>query len=151
MRHSARASTSRGVSVLAVGLLAVLYPLTMGRELGWPIWVYAAMAAGVVVLGVLRAVAVGPSARVASRWWRSASTGGRAFAAGSAMNSLLFVAMGSYFLCQTIYLQAGSRLVGAQGRARRSAVRADDDRLRRRRRGGAGAEDRPHGCSRSGR
>ena len=39
----------RGVVVLALGLLGVLYPLTLGRELGWPTWVYAAMAAGIVV------------------------------------------------------------------------------------------------------
>lgn len=27
-----------GVLVLAVALLAVLYPLVQGRELGWPVW-----------------------------------------------------------------------------------------------------------------
>jgi EmrB/QacA subfamily drug resistance transporter len=97
----------RGVSVLAIGLLAVLYPLTMGRELGWPTWVYAAMAAGVVVLAFfarsqVRAERGGREPLVAISLYR-----GRGFAAGSAMNSLLFMAMGSYFLCQTIYLQAG--------------------------------------------
>ncbi|MGO4343585.1 MFS transporter [Pedococcus sp. 2YAF34] len=98
---------ARGVTVLAVGLLAVLYPLTMGRELGWPAWVYAAMAAGAVVLGLfarsqVRAESDGREPLVALSLYR-----GRGFGAGSAMNSLLFVAMSSYFLCQTIYLQAG--------------------------------------------
>ena len=88
----------------------------MGRELGWPVWVYAAMAAGVVVLGFfarsqVRAERAGREPLVALSLYR-----GRAFAAGSAMNSLLFMAMGSYFLCQTIYLQAGPRLVGAARR-----------------------------------
>jgi MFS family permease len=97
----------RGVSVLAVGLLAVLYPLTTGRELGWPTWVYAAIAAGVVVLAFfarsqVRAERGGSEPLVAISLYR-----GRGFAAGSAMNSLLFMAMGSYFPCQTIYLQAG--------------------------------------------
>jgi EmrB/QacA subfamily drug resistance transporter len=97
----------RGVSVLAVGLLAVLYPLTMGRELGWPAWVYVAMGAGVVVLGLFArsqvvAERAGREALVALSLYRD-----RGFAAGSAMNSLLFMAMASYFLCQTIYLQAG--------------------------------------------
>jgi EmrB/QacA subfamily drug resistance transporter len=96
-----------GVSVLAVGLLAILYPLTMGRELGWPVWVYAAMAAGVVLLAFfaraqVRSERAGREPLVALTLYR-----GRGFAAGSAMNSLLFMAMGSYFLCQTIYLQAG--------------------------------------------
>jgi EmrB/QacA subfamily drug resistance transporter len=97
----------RGVGVLAVGLLAVLYPLTLGRELGWPAWVYAAMAAGVVVLGFfareqVRAERGGREPLVALSLYR-----GRGFAAGSGMNALLFMAMASYFLCQTIYLQAG--------------------------------------------
>ena len=97
----------RGVSVLAVGLLAVLYPLTLGRELGWPTWVWAAMAAGVLVLGFfarsqVRAERAGREPLVALSLYR-----GRGFAAGSAMNSVLFMAMASYFLCQTIYLQAG--------------------------------------------
>jgi MFS family permease len=97
----------RGVAVLAAGLLGVLYPLTLGRELGWPGWVYAAMAAGVVVLGIFaraqwRAERAGAEPLVALSLYR-----GRGFAAGSAMNALLFMAMASYFLCQTIYLQAG--------------------------------------------
>jgi EmrB/QacA subfamily drug resistance transporter len=97
----------RGVTVLAVGLLAVLYPLTRGRELGWPTWVCAAIVGGVVVLGLfarsqVRAERVGREPLVALSLYR-----GRGFAAGSAMNSLLFMAMSSYFLCQTIYLQAG--------------------------------------------
>jgi EmrB/QacA subfamily drug resistance transporter len=97
----------RGVAVLAAGLLCVLYPLTLGRELGWPGWVYAAMAAGVVVLGLFartqwRAERAGAEPLVALSLYR-----GRGFAAGSAMNALLFMAMASYFLCQTVYLQAG--------------------------------------------
>lgn len=97
----------RGVATLATGLLAVLYPLTLGRELGWPLWVYAVMTAGVAVL-------VG----FARNQWRSEREGreplvalslysGRGFAAGSGLNALLFMAMSSYFLCQTIYFQAG--------------------------------------------
>ncbi len=97
----------RGVLVLAAGLFAVLYPLTLGRELGWPTWVYAAMAAGVVVLAgfvraQLRAERAGREPLVALSLYR-----GRGFAAGTVLNAVLFMAMASYFLCQTIYLQAG--------------------------------------------
>ena len=64
-----------GVLTLGGGLLAVLYPLTMGREQGWPAWVFALMAAGVGGAGPVRPrAAPGRAARVASRWWRSAST-----------------------------------------------------------------------------
>jgi EmrB/QacA subfamily drug resistance transporter len=97
----------RGVAMLAAGLLAVLYPLTMGRELGWPAWVYAAMAAGVLVLGWFvraqrRTEAAGSEPLVALSLYRV-----RSFAAGSAVHLLLFMAMSSYFLCQTVYLQVG--------------------------------------------
>lgn len=37
-----------GVAISAVALLLVLFPLTFGRELGWPAWGYAAMALSVV-------------------------------------------------------------------------------------------------------
>jgi EmrB/QacA subfamily drug resistance transporter len=97
----------RGVLVLAAGLLAVLYPLTMGRELGWPVWGYALMAGGAAVLiGFVRTQR------------RTERDGGeplvnlslyqlRSFGAGSGVHGLLFVAMGATFLCQTVYLQAG--------------------------------------------
>ena len=97
----------RGVAWLAAGLLAVLYPLTLGRDLGWPTWVYAAIAAGVVLLGwfarsQVRTERARREPLVALSLYRE-----RGFAAGSALNALLFMAMASYFLCQTIYLQAG--------------------------------------------
>ena len=97
----------RGVVTLAVGLLAVLYPLTMGRELGWPVWVYAVIAAGVLLLALFvraqhRTERSGREPLVALSLYR-----GRSFAAGSAVHGLLFVAMGATFLCQTVYLQAG--------------------------------------------
>jgi len=97
----------RGVLVLAAGLLAVLYPLTMGRELGWPLWGYALIAAGIAVLLAFvgaqrRAERDGREPLVALSLYRL-----RSFGAGSAVHGLLFVGMGATFLCQTVYLQAG--------------------------------------------
>ena len=98
---------ARGVLTLAAGLLAVLYPLTMGRELGWPLWVFALVAAGLLVLvrfvvSQRRAEQQGREPLVALSLYR-----GRAFGAGSAVHVILFVAMGAVFLAQTVYLQAG--------------------------------------------
>lgn len=97
----------RGVAVLAAGLLAVLYPLTMGRELGWPAWVFAPIAAGVFVLaGWLRwqhrIERSGREPLVALSLYRL-----RAFSGGTGVQVLLFMGISSYFLGQTIYLQAG--------------------------------------------
>ncbi|WP_426241492.1 DHA2 family efflux MFS transporter permease subunit [Nocardioides sp. LHG3406-4] len=96
-----------GVLMLAGGLLAVLYPLTMGREQGWPAWVFALIVAGGVLLARFvssqrRAEREGREPLVALSLYRE-----RSFAGGSAVLMLLFVSMGAYFLAQTIYLQAG--------------------------------------------
>ncbi len=92
---------------LGLGLLAVLYPLTSGREGGWPVWVFVMMAVGTGVL-----------VRFAVRQQRAEAAGGeplltlslyrnRAFAAGSTVLLVLFVSMAAYFLAQTVYVQAG--------------------------------------------
>ena len=95
------------VLTLGAGLLAVLYPLTIGREQGWPLWVFVTMAIGVVVL-----------ARFAQSQHRHERRGGeplvpvslyriRSFSAGSAVMLGLFVSMPAYFLAQTLYFQIG--------------------------------------------
>jgi hypothetical protein len=79
----------------------------MGRELGWPAWGYALIAAGVVTLVAFvrhqqRTEREGREPLVALSLYRL-----RSFGAGSGVHGLLFVAMGATFLCQTVYLQAG--------------------------------------------
>ncbi|MGZ5405088.1 MAG: MFS transporter [Nocardioides sp.] len=96
-----------GVVTLGGGLLAVLYPLTMGREQGWPAWVFAMIVVGVVVLvrfcrAQRRAEDSGREPLVALSLYR-----GRAFAGGSVVLMVLFVSMAAYFLGQTVYFQAG--------------------------------------------
>jgi EmrB/QacA subfamily drug resistance transporter len=95
------------VAVLAAGLLAVLLPLTLGHELGWPAWGYALMAAGVGILvqfvrGQARISRGGGEPLVNVHLYR-----GRGFASGTAVQVLLFGGLSAYFLAQTIYLQAG--------------------------------------------
>ena len=96
-----------GVVVLAVGMLAILYPLTMGREEGWPLWTFLMMGFGVLVL-------VG----FVLLQWREERNGGeplvavslfksRPFAAGIAMMFLFFIPMNGFFLIQTLFLQLG--------------------------------------------
>ena len=96
-----------GVLVLGGGLMAVLYPLTMGREEGWPAWVFALMALGVAVLvgfgrRQYRAEQRGGEPLVSLSLYRN-----RAFAGGSLVLVVLFVSMSAYFLAQTIWFQAG--------------------------------------------
>jgi hypothetical protein len=41
-----------GVTLVTVALLLLLYPLVQGRQLGWPAWTFASMAASVPVLAL---------------------------------------------------------------------------------------------------
>ena len=45
-----------GVVLISAASLALIYPLVQGRELGWPIWTFALMAAGVALLGAFAVV-----------------------------------------------------------------------------------------------
>ena len=96
-----------GVVILAVGMLAVLYPLTMGREEGWPLWTFLTMAFGLLVMvGFVllqrREEKNGGEPLVAVSLFK-----GRAFAAGIAMMFLFFIPMNGFFLIQTLFLQLG--------------------------------------------
>ncbi len=94
--------------LLAIGaVLLLVYPLTEGRSLGWPSWIYLLLvgSAGVLVLFV------------AYEWRRSATVGSplvglalfrlRAFTAGLLVWLVFWVAMGGFFLVWTLYLQVG--------------------------------------------
>src|SRR5712671_5313024 len=55
---AARRPNLPGAVLLAGSLVAIVYPLLEGRQLGWPAWVWLLMAAGVaglVVLGLIEA------------------------------------------------------------------------------------------------
>jgi EmrB/QacA subfamily drug resistance transporter len=41
-----------GVVLISIASLCLIYPLVQGRELGWPVWAFALMAAGIALLGV---------------------------------------------------------------------------------------------------
>ena len=138
---------ARGVCPARRSLLAVLYPLTMGRELGWPAWVYAVMAAGVVGPGRVR-VAAAPGRVRGSRAARRAEPLPRSRVRGRAraMYTLHVRRDGRAVHCPDDLLPGRPRLVGAQGRARGGAVRADDHGHRGGRRGRARRRASVAGC-----
>jgi EmrB/QacA subfamily drug resistance transporter len=41
-----------GVALISGAALCLIYPLVQGRELGWPLWTFGLMAAGLVLVGV---------------------------------------------------------------------------------------------------
>lgn len=92
-------------AVLAIaGVLMLVYPLTEGRSLGWPLWSFALMGGGAVVLALFVAYERRRrhSPLVVLELFRR-----RAFSAGLLVLVFFWIAMGAFFLVWTLYLQAG--------------------------------------------
>ncbi|MGW1954026.1 MFS transporter [Streptomyces sp. NPDC001920] len=96
-----------GVALVTLGLLMLLYPLTRGRELGWPLWGYVSMAGAVVVLAALVAYEKRKAARDGSPLVELSLFKVKSFAAGIAVQTVFGVALGIFFLVWTMYMQFG--------------------------------------------
>ncbi|WP_427166903.1 MFS transporter [Streptomyces sp. C1-1] len=96
-----------GVALVTLGLLMLLYPLTRGRELGWPLWGYASMAGAVLVFGALVAYERRKAARDGSPLVELSLFRVKSFAAGIAVQTVFGVALGVFFLVWTLYMQIG--------------------------------------------
>ncbi|MET9049339.1 MFS transporter [Streptomyces sp. NPDC004362] len=96
-----------GVALVTLGLLMLLYPLTRGRELGWPLWGYASMAGALVVFAVLVAYERHKSRRDGSPLVELSLFHVKSFAAGIAVQTVFGVSLGIFFLVWTLYMQVG--------------------------------------------
>ncbi|WP_409058214.1 MFS transporter [Streptomyces sp. SYP-A7185] len=96
-----------GVVLVTLGLLMVLYPLTRGEELDWPLWGFAMMAGGLVVFGALVAYEKAKAAKDGSPLVELSLFKVKSFAAGIAVQTVFGVAMGIFFLVWTLYMQTG--------------------------------------------
>ncbi|MGW7407340.1 MFS transporter [Streptomyces sp. NPDC054833] len=96
-----------GVALVTLGLLMLLYPLTRGRELGWPLWGHVSMAGSLVVFGALVAYERRKSARDGSPLVELSLFRVKSFAAGIAVQTVFGVSLGIFFLVWTLYMQVG--------------------------------------------
>ncbi|MFH8975778.1 MFS transporter [Streptomyces sp. NPDC017890] len=96
-----------GVALVTLGLLMLVYPLTRGRELGWPLWGYLSMAGAFVVLAVLVAYERRKTVRDGSPLVELSLFRVKSFAAGIAVQTVFGVALGIFFLVWTLYMQDG--------------------------------------------
>ncbi|MCW1094633.1 MFS transporter [Streptomyces sp. RS2] len=96
-----------GVALVTLGLLMLIYPLTRGEELGWPLWGHLSMAGSVVVLAVLVAYERRKSARDGSPLVELSLFRVKSFAAGIAVQTVFGVGLGVFFLVWTLYMQVG--------------------------------------------
>ena len=94
-----------GALALAAGLVAIVLPLSQGRDNGWPLWGWICMAAGVLaVAGVAMSEA---RRRVASPLLPAAVLKIPAVVAGLGVMLLFYAAMQGLMLAFAIWLQAG--------------------------------------------
>ncbi|GAA2810337.1 MFS transporter [Kitasatospora paracochleata] len=96
-----------GMVLVAAGLLMVLYPLTEGRENGWPLWGWVMMAGGLAVLVAFVAYERVKTARDGSPLVELSLFRVRSFAGGIGVQLLFGTVNGLFFLVWTLYLQLG--------------------------------------------
>ncbi|MFE7842971.1 MFS transporter [Streptomyces sp. NPDC057474] len=96
-----------GVALVTAGLLMLLYPLTRGRELDWPLWGYVSMAGSLAVFAALVAYERRKTARDGSPLIELSLFKVKSFAAGIAVQTVFGIALGVFFLVWTLYLQTG--------------------------------------------
>ncbi|MFE6038409.1 MFS transporter [Streptomyces sp. NPDC056452] len=96
-----------GVVLVTLGLLMLLYPLTRGRDLGWPVWGYVSMAASLLVFAGLVAYERQKARKDGSPLIELSLFKVKSFAAGVAVQLTFGIALGIFFLVWTLYMQMG--------------------------------------------
>ncbi len=97
----------RGAVVLFTGLLCLLVPLMFGRELGWPWWLWLAMAAGTVVLVGFVRLQRSVERRGGMPLIDLALFEDRVFVAGICATFCFFAGNLSFYFVLTLYIQNG--------------------------------------------
>ena len=96
-----------GAVLLAGSLVAIVYPLLEGRQLGWPAWVWLLMAAGVAGLVVLGLIEARRTSTSVAPLLRAGLFRVPAFAAGMGVQLAFFAGMQGFFIAFALWLQAG--------------------------------------------
>jgi EmrB/QacA subfamily drug resistance transporter len=96
-----------GAVGMSAGLALALVPLTLGRDEGWPVWTWIAMAASVPVLAAVLAWERRLGRRDGEPLVDLALFKERAFSAGLIVSFGLVCAFGSFMFVLTLLLQAG--------------------------------------------
>nr|WP_236072092.1 MFS transporter [Streptomyces polyasparticus] len=96
-----------GVVLVVIALLMLLYPLTRGHELDWPLWGHLMMAGSLPVFGLLVAYENHKAKKDGSPLIELPLFKVKSFAAGIAVQLTFGLVMGIFFLVWTLYMQTG--------------------------------------------
>jgi EmrB/QacA subfamily drug resistance transporter len=93
-----------GVVLISVASLCLIYPLVQGRELGWPVWTFGLMAAGIALLAVFAGVERRSCehALIAPSLLRN-----RAYTSGLVVGIAFFAAFAGLLMVVSLFLQIG--------------------------------------------
>jgi EmrB/QacA subfamily drug resistance transporter len=93
-----------GVGLIAAASFCLIYPLVQGRDAGWPLWIFAMLAGGFVLLGAFAVVERrGHGAPlIAASLLRN-----RAFTSGLAVGLALFAGFAGVLMAFSLFLQLG--------------------------------------------
>ncbi|MCW2985920.1 MAG: drug resistance transporter, EmrB/QacA subfamily [Conexibacter sp.] len=93
-----------GVVLIAAATTCLIYPLVQGRELGWPLWAFGMMAAGVVLLGVFASV---ERRGHGTPLIEPSLLRNRAFSSGLIVGLAFFAGFAGLLLVLSVFLQGG--------------------------------------------
>jgi EmrB/QacA subfamily drug resistance transporter len=96
----------RGIALITLASLCVIYPLVQGREQGWPLWIFGVLALGLVLFGVF---AVVERRAHGTPLIEPSLLQNRAFTNGLALGVVFFTAFGGLTLVLSLYTQLGLR------------------------------------------
>jgi EmrB/QacA subfamily drug resistance transporter len=96
-----------GVVLISAALLLLLYPLVQGRQLGWPTWTFASMAASVPAFAAFVAYERLKERRDGSPLVPLSLFTRRGFNVGMAVAVAFFLGIASFGLVLTLFLQIG--------------------------------------------
>ena len=96
-----------GTLLITTGLFLLVYPLTEGREQGWPLWIYLMLAGSVPVLVAFVMLQRRKTRRGADPLLLMTLFANRAFRAGLLLSGVFFLGIAPFFFVFSLYLQIG--------------------------------------------
>ncbi|MCW2605952.1 MAG: putative transrane efflux protein, partial [Frankiales bacterium] len=97
----------RGAALVTAGLLLLVFPLTEGRERGWPWWIWVMLGLSVPVLAVFVALQVRKTRADDDPLVLMSLFGNQSFQAGVVLSAVFFLGIAPFFFAFSLYLQVG--------------------------------------------
>ena len=96
-----------GALLVSAGLFLLVYPLTEGREKGWPAWLYAMLLASIPLLVGFVLLQLSKTRREASPLLLMTLFHNKSFRAGLVLSLVFFAGIPAFFFTFSLYLQVG--------------------------------------------